>query len=286
MNTNEFGKPAEDKTVKTIIGAVMLVIIVLIFLALNPFYVVNAGERAVILNFGAVQEKIIGEGLHMRMPIYQKVIKVNVKTQTIAFDNSQKEGDSAESSSLFAASKDLQDVQIATVVNYHQDPMKVNDIYQKYGMSYESNVIAPIIRETVKSVSAQYTAEELVTKRTIFSDNISRVLTERLIEKDAVMERFNVVNFEFSKSFNQAIEAKVTAEQNALAAKNKLEQVKFEAQQQIEQAKGKAEAINVEANALQDNPQVLELRALERWNGILPQYVGGGAPIPFIDITK
>jgi regulator of protease activity HflC (stomatin/prohibitin superfamily) len=164
--------------------------------------------------------------------------------------------------------------------------MKVNDIYQKYGMTYESNVIAPIVRETVKSISAQYTAEELVTKRTIFSDNISRVLAERLTEKDAIMERFNVVNFEFSQSFNQAIEAKVTAEQNALAAKNKLEQVKFEAQQQIEQAKGKAEAINVEANALQDNPQVLQLRSLEKWNGVLPQFLGGSSPIPFININQ
>jgi hypothetical protein len=83
--------------------------------------------------------------------------------------------------------------------------------------------------------------------------------------------------------FNDAIEAKVTAEQNALAAKNKLEQVKFEAQQMIEAANGKAKAIQVEASAIANNPLVLQLRALEKWNGILPQYTGSGS-IPFIQL--
>ena len=286
MDTSQYGQTNGNGATKLVTGIVGLIILLIILAVLNPFYIVNAGERAVILNFGAVQRETIGEGLHLRMPIYQKVVKVNVKTQTLTFDNGQKQGDNNETSSLFAASKDLQDVQIATVVNYHQDPSKVNDIYQKYGMTYESNVIAPIVRETVKSISAQYTAEELVTKRTIFSDHISRTLIDRLAEKDAIMERFNVVNFEFSKSFNEAIEAKVTAEQNALAAKNKLEQIKFEAQQQIEQAKGKAEAIQVEASALQDNPQVLQLRNIEKWNGVLPQYIGNGAPIPFVNVNQ
>ena len=89
--------------------------------------------------------------------------------------------------------------------------------------------------------------------------------------------------FHFSKVFNDAIEAKVTAEQNALAAKNKLEQVKFEAQQMVEAANGKAKAIQVEASAIANNPLVLQLRALEKWNGILPQYLGSGS-IPFVQI--
>jgi len=92
-----------------------------------------------------------------------------------------------------------------------------------------------------------------------------------------------LLTFTFQKCFNDAIEAKVTAEQNALAAKNKLEQVKFEAQQMVEAANGKAKAIQVEASAIANNPLVLQLRALEKWNGILPQYVGSGS-IPFIQI--
>lgn len=262
-----------------------VLIIIILVLIFNPFYIVGAGEKGVILNFGAVQDRVKDEGLHLRVPVYQKVVIVDTKTQTVRFDG-QEAGEDGKKTEvpMFAASKDLQDVQIDVVINYHQDPTKVNSIYQTFGKNYEENVIIPVVRETVKSISAEYTAEELVTKRTVFSENISKVLTDRLSSKNAILERFSVVNFKFSESFNQAIEAKVTAEQNALAAKNKLEQVKFEAAQQIEQAKGKSEAIRIEAQALKDSPQVLQLRALEKWSGELPKFIGGGAT-PFIDVS-
>ena len=98
-----------------------------------------------------------------------------------------------------------------------------------------------------------------------------------------VIDGLNIVNFHFSNVFNDAIETKVAAEQNALAAKNKLEQVTFEARQRVEPVNGKAKAIQVEASAIANNPLVLQLRALEKWNGIFPQYVGSGS-IPFIQI--
>jgi regulator of protease activity HflC (stomatin/prohibitin superfamily) len=179
----------------------------------------------------------------------------------------------------------LQDVKIAVVVNYHQDAEKVNKIYQQYGSSYQTNVIEPMIREAVKSVSALYTAEELVTKRTEFSDKVTNVLLERLASKDAVLERFNVTNFEFSNSFNQAIEAKVTAEQNALAAKNKLEQVKFEAEQRLTEAKAEAEAIKIQAQAItqQGGKEYVNLKAVEKWNGTLPAQMLGNS-VPFVNL--
>ena len=99
-----------------------------------------------------------------------------------------------------------------------------------------------------------------------------------------MVDEFNITNFEFSKVFNDAIEAKVTAEQSALAAKNKLEQIKFEAEQRVAEAKGKAEAITIESNALRSNPQILEMRALEKWNGTLPQVTGGA--VPFISLPS
>jgi len=100
-----------------------------------------------------------------------------------------------------------------------------------------------------------------------------------------MVDEFNIVDFGFSPSFNSAIEAKVTAEQQALAAKNKLEQIKFEADQRIAEARGKSEAMRVESEALRTNPQILELRALEKWNGVLPQVTGSGG-VPFINIQQ
>jgi regulator of protease activity HflC (stomatin/prohibitin superfamily) len=113
-------------------------------------------------------------------------------------------------------------------------------------------------------------------------DEIKSLLSEKLSANGITVKEVNIVNFNFSQSFNEAIEAKVTAEQNALAAKNKLEQVKFEASQAIAEAEGKAKALQIEGQALSSNPQVKELRAIEKWNGILPQVTGDS--VPFINI--
>lgn len=254
-----------------IVGCIVLVIL------LGSFTLIGAGQRGVVLNLGAVQDRIMNEGFNFKIPFIQSVKKIDVKTQTVSFDGGEAMG---------AASKDLQDVTMNVVVNYHQDISKVNKIYQEYGKSYQMNVIEPIIRETVKSVASQYTAEELVTKRTEVSDKISFALTTVLASKNAIVERFSIVNFSFSQSFNQAIEAKVTAEQDALAAKNKLEQVKYEAEQRVATAKGEAEAIKIQAEAIQSQggAAYVNLKAIEKWSGILPVYMMSGGSVPFINI--
>jgi len=183
-----------------------------------------------------------------------------------------------------AASKDLQTVHSVVALNFHIDPDRVGNIYQDVGLQFRDRIIDPAMQEAIKASTAKFTAEELITKREMVRDEIKAQLTARLSSRNLIVDEFNIVNFEFSKNFNDAIEAKVTAEQQALAAKNKLEQIKFEADQKIAEARGKAEAITIESNALKSNPQILELRALEKWNGTLPQVTGGA--IPFINLTK
>src|SRR3990167_4855992 len=188
--------------------------IVAIVLFFGSWGTVGAGERGVKTRFSA----IVGTkepGLYFKLPIIERVERMEVKTRTINYDKNGNEGDSRDSSSLSGASKDLQDVQIGVVVNYHINPSKVDSIYAQYRSveNYEINVVEPIIREVVKSTSAQYTAEELVTKRTEYSDKVNVTLLERFTAKDAVLERFNVTNFEFSDAFTQSIEIKVTAVQ-------------------------------------------------------------------------
>ena len=222
---------------------------------------VGAGERGVKTRFSAVRG-VVDPGLYFKLPFIERVNIMDIKTQTVLYEREDP---------LFAASRDLQDVKIATVVNYHIDPTAVDQIFQQYGNTeaYEANVIRPIVRDTGKSVASQYTAEELVTKRAEYNDKVTAVLTERLAPKFVVVERVNITNFEFSPSFTQAIEAKVTAVQNAEAAKNKLEQVKFEAQQTIEKAKAEAEAIRISAQAInsQGGADYVELQRIQKWDG-------------------
>ncbi len=261
---DEYGNTRLVPLIGKIIGHVLLAVIVLIII-FGSFGTIKAGQRGVLLTFGAVGDKIFNEGLYVKLPFIQHVKKINVQILKEQVD-------------AFAASKDLQEVSATIAVNYHLAPDKVNKIWQSVGASYNSTIIAPAIQETVKSSVSMFTAEEIITKRESVREKVKVLLTERLLAHDIIVDEFNIVNFDFSKSFNDAIEAKVTAEQNALAAKNKLEQVKFEAQQAVEQAQGKAKAIQIEGDALRSTPQITELRWIEKWNGSVPQYWGSATP--------
>lgn len=242
--------------------AVGFVAILLIF---STFGTVNAGERGVRLRFGAVLGAVIEPGLYVKIPLIEQVFPMDVKTLK-------------EEIAASAASKDLQIVTSHVALNFHIDPIKVQDIYQSVGPSYNEVLIAPALQESIKAVMAKYTAEELIIRREQVRDEVSTLLVQKISSRGITVDAFNITNFEFSKSFNDAIEAKVTAEQNAQAAKNKLEQVKYEAEQRIAEAEGKAKAIQVEAEALRRNPQVLTLRAIEKWNGELPKVTSEAVP--------
>lgn len=246
-----------------------LIAFVAIVLFFGSFGTVGAGQRGVLLQFGAVTGKVFDEGLYFKIPFIQRVVKMDVQIQKIE-------------TAANSASKDLQSVGATIALNYHLQSDRVATIYQEVRKDYKIRIIDPTIQEAVKAATAQFNAEELITKRPEVRDEIKGLLNEKLEIRGIAVDEFNIVNFAFSNSFDESIERKVTAEQDALAAQNKLEQVKFEAQQRIEEAKGKAEAIRIEANALSQNPNILQLRSIEKWNGILPQVTGSA--VPFVNI--
>lgn len=246
-------------------------VIFLILLFLNSVGTVGAGERGVLLYFGAVQDKVFNEGLYFKTPFVQNVQCLEVKIQK-------------EQTKADAASKDLQIVTSTVALNFYLLPEKVNKIWQLIGKGYKERIIAPSIQETVKSITARYSAEELITQREIVKNEIRNSLKERLGTHHIIVTELSIVNFDFSPAFNRAIEDKQVAEQEALKASRILERVKIEAEQRIAEAQGKAQAIKVEAEALKENPQLVELRWVEKWDGKVPQYWGQASP--FIGIDK
>ena len=257
-------------------GWVMLVgLIVLILLFFRPWVQVGPGQRGSVLNFGAVQEQVLEEGLHLRIPLMQEVVFMDVKLQ-------KAETDAA------AASADLQDVSSRVALNYHIVPDKANVVYQKIGLQFKERIIDPAILEVVKAVTAKYTAEELITKRPAVSEAMRQALMERLIVNNIAVDAFSIVIFSFSKIFTEAIESKQTAEQLALKAKRDLDRIKIEAEQKITAARAEAESLRLQRANI--SPDLIELRkieanmkAIEKWDGVLPQVTGGGA-IPMIGL--
>lgn len=273
----------EYQRVRKFVKRGIIVLVVLIIL-LGSFGVIDAGERGVKTRLGAVVSTV-EPGPYLKLPFIEKIHKINIQTKTVQYEREDP---------LYSASKDLQDVKIAVVLNYRIDPTKVTTIYQQYGTveQYEERIIRPAVRDTIKAVSSQFTAEELVTKRAEFTDKAVVVINERLANQFVTTERLNITNFEFSQSFTEAIERKVTAVQNAEAAKNKLEQIKFEAQQTIETAKAQAEAIRIQAQAInsQGGADYVMLEALKRWDGhgCTTQCFGAGTqmPVPFFNLNR
>lgn len=265
-------------------GFILLFALVVIFSSTGT---ISAGEVGVKTRNGAVVGTI-QPGLYFKMPFIEGVSVMDVKTRTINYDKNGQEGDAQDTSQLFGASKDLQDVKIGVVVTYHVDPAKITEIFSQYKSvdAYESVEVEPIVRRVVKGISAQYTAEELVTKRAEYSDQVTVALTEQFLLKNAILQSFSVTNFEFSAEFTRAIEAKVTATQNAEAAKNKLEQIKYEAQQTIETAKATAEAQRISSAALaaQGGEDYVNLKWIEKWNGELPAQYVPGSSLPFLNL--
>ena len=250
-----------------LIPVVLLVLVILLYSALGT---VPAGHRGVLLRLGRVTGEVKGEGLYTKIPFIDTVRIMDCRIQK-------------EQVKTECSSKDLQTINAILALNFRVQPDRCQDVYQNIGMRSLETIVAPAMQEGVKAAIAQYTAEELVTKRETVRERMTELLGQRLAPLGIKTETLNIINLTFGAAFNQAIEAKVTAEQNALAAKNVLAQRQYEAQQLVATAKGKAEAMQIEAESLRTNPSILRLRALEKWNGQLPRVMGAGA-LPFIDV--
>lgn len=247
-------------------GGGVLVFLIVLF---SSFTTVGAGQRGVVVQVGNVQERILDEGFHLKKPFIEKVVKIDVTTQKVE-------------TSAGAASKDLQSVDTVVALNFAPNVGTVNDLYQQYRKQYQVRLIDPAIQESVKAATAKFTAEELITKRPEVRDAIRNDLVSRLEGEGIEVKSISIVNFSFSAAFDNAIEAKQVAEQRALQAERDLQRIEIEAKQTIEKAKAEAEAIRITGDALRENPSLIELESVKKWNGVLPTYTGG--PIPFLQI--
>ena len=272
MDINDLKNEMRSGSWKPIIIGGLIFFLVFAF---KPWAQVGAGERGIVLNFGAVENTVLGEGIHFRVPVMQTVIIMDVQIQKAITDAG-------------AASSDLQDVDLSVALNYHIIPDKANIVYQSIGVEFKERIIDPAIQEVMKAVTARYTAEELITKRPAVSAEMKEALTQRMLESNIAVDAFSIVSFSFSQTFTDAIEAKQTAEQNALKAKRDLDRIRVEAEQTIAAATAEAEALRLQKMNI--SPDLIELRkieanlkAIEKWNGVLPEVTGAGA-VPFIGV--
>jgi prohibitin 2 len=265
------------------IAAVVITFIVIIVVMFESVVTVQAGYRGVVLYLGAVEDRVLGEGLHFIVTFAEQVVQMEVRTQKFQ----------AEAS---AASKDLQEVQTVIALNYRIDPQQVNKIYQLLGVNYADRVISPTIQESVKASVAKFNAEELITKRETAKGVIADAIRSTLASNNIAAQNVFITDFKFSQSFADQIEQKVVAFQKYLTEQNNLKTVQVIANQNVIQAQaaaranvakaaGEAQAIKVITSQLRSSPEYLQWQSINRWNGQLPYSLGSGG-VPFFQLPS
>lgn len=241
-------------------GRVLLALFLIAMLA-NFFAIVNAGERGVLLKFGAVQPIVLGEGIHPIIPIVHTVKKLSVRVQS-------------QEITAEASSRDLQDVYTDVALNWHIVPEETYLIFQQIGEpdAIIQHIINPAVEEVLKAVMAMYTAEEIITKRGQVKTGVDQALIERLRPYHIAVDDISLVHVHFSNRFSDAVEAKQVAEQEAKRAEFVALKAVKEAEAQVNLAKGEAASQQLLRDSL--TPELLQRQAIEKWNGNLPLIVG------------
>lgn len=236
------------------------------------FTVISAGHQGVQVTLGQVNMQTLGEGFHFVNPI-SNIYNVDVRVVKADLKNAN------------AGTKDMQMVHTDIVVNYRLDGAKVARVYKEFGLELENKILLPAINESFKAVTAKYNSEELITKRAEVSDSIHQTIQEKVAKYGLIINETSLVNFGFSADYQAAIEQKVIATQQKLKAEQDLERIKVESDQRIAKAKGEAEAIRIQAQAIQQQggKEYVELKRIERWDGKLPVYAMGNA-VPMFNL--
>ena len=264
-----------------VLGAVALVAIIVLF---STFYTVESGTEGVLLTWDKAESAAIGPGPHFKIPIAQRVVAFDRRTQKYGADASSNTLESA-------ASSDMQQVKMRLTVNYHLSQGTAPQIFSNIGAGYQDIVIVPTVHEAVKATTAKYKAVDLIGKRDEVSGEMKNLLIEKLKPYNIVVEQVSITDFDFGEQFNAAIEAKVTAEQQKQKADNDLQRIEVEAKQvkiaaegqrdaAIAQATGEAMRVKLVQEELSRSPQYVEYIKATKWDGKYPQFymTGGSSP--------
>lgn len=247
-------------------GIIILIILPIIILFLiitlfSSFKTIKSGEVGLKVRFGKIVDSSLNEGLNLKIPYLEKIVKVNIKVQKAELETE-------------SSSKDLQTIKTILAINYKVDSEQAPTLYKTVGNSYEETILIPAIQESIKSVMSQYTAEQTITKRNEVSDQCLKEIQEKVEKYGIKIEDFNIIDLDFSQAYNQAIEEKQVAEQKVLTAKQELEKAKIDAEKKIVEAETTKKTNELLNSTLTD--ENLAKQFIEKWNGQLPTVVSDG----------
>ncbi|OGR88002.1 MAG: hypothetical protein A2021_02855 [Elusimicrobia bacterium GWF2_52_66] len=264
------GKMEKDLIGKLLLPVIAVIAVVIVFAA---YFIVSPGEVAIKTRLGSIVNSY-SEGLHFKMPLLDSVTKFSIQIQRANIKTQ-------------AFSKDLQTMNAHLVVNHRIQQETAVSIFRNLGPGYVENIVDPMVQEVFKAIAARYSAEKVISERNTLVHELNTEVKDRLTKKEIIVTDISVVDLNFTDQFLKAVEDKQVADQQAQMAGKLVEKAKRDAEQQIAKSRGEAEALRMQRE--QVTPALIELRkvdaqlkAIEKWNGVLPGYVGAG--VPFISM--
>lgn len=243
---------------------------VLLVSAVASNTIIGAGERGVRVTWGNVSPEPLTEGVHFKIPFVQQIVKYDIKTQKSSIKTN-------------VYTKDIQQADIAYVLNYNLKPDYAPKMYKTVGKDYQNTVLMPIVEGVLKDVIGKWIANDLISNREEATHNVLVNLKNELKDRGIEVTSFNMTTIQYAPEFEKAVEDKVKAQQKALEAKNKTVQVEEEAKQKLLSAEAEAKSMRIRANALTQNKALVQYEAVKKWDGKLPTYMLGNS-VPFVNM--
>jgi prohibitin 2 len=272
-NSNSQGNQGMSGSGITKIILVLFVLIVGIWLFTSTIVVVDAGFTGVKKTLGKVEDEGLTPGLYIVFPLTTSIIQMD--NRVLRLENN-----------TAVYSKDVQQANIAYVVNYSLNKDATVKMYAEVGVYWAEKLIPQVIQSSMKNVIGQWNAMELIANRVKASETIKAMISDTLHDRGITINEFSLTNIDFQDAFEQAVESKVVAVQEAERAKNKTVTVQEEANQRVITAKADAEAMQIKTEALTKNQSLIMYEAVLKWDGQLPRIMGGGAGGNFLNIPE
>jgi prohibitin 2 len=263
-----------DFPVKKILTWIVIAIVAVVVLSVAGcgIKVVDTGQRGIKTRFGEVVSESLPEGLYFFNPITSNIVEMETRLQR--FD-----GETA------AYTRDVQQADIKYTLNYRLQQNAAHVVYRDVGREWETRLIPQVVLGTLKEVVGKWDAVDLISNRdkaaTTAFEEIRAILAERNVE----VSRFEITDISYTTEFETSVEQKVIAQQKAIEEQNRTKQIEEQARQKVLSAEAEAKSMQIRAEALEQNAKLVEWEAVQKWNGILPQYMLGSGTMPFINLT-
>jgi prohibitin 2 len=253
-------------------AAVAIVAIVVVSVAGCGIKVVDTGQRGVKTRFGEITSTSLPEGLYFFNPITSKIIEIDTRVK-------RTDGETE------SYTRDVQQANIKYTLNYRLQQNQAHTMYRDVGTDWEQRLIPQVILGTLKEVVGKWDAVDLISNRdkatTTAFEQIRADLAERFVE----VSRFEITDISYTTEFETSVEQKVIAQQKAIEEQNRTKQIEEQARQKVLSAEAEAKSMQIRAEALEQNAKLVEWEAVQKWNGVLPQYMLGTGATPFINLN-